>query len=354
MVSGTEFGYGESMVEAHYREWECNLLITLGDVTPLGIIPDLAATDKILWVAWAAVDWLGLPKNILHRIRPAHKLVPFSMYGENALRKAGLPNVEKAIWLGLNTDIWKPRPREDFPKVMRSLGYEYDTFNLLIVAANQERKRVRQQLEAIALFRRVHPEAQVRLYLHSFQKGDRDLNADLDELGLADINAFPDAYFMTQGGFREDEMAMIFSCADVVLNCAMEGFGYAQVQAQACGVPVICLSEGAGPELVQFGWETAPMGVDVVPHQMGQPLPNPIAIAKALEELWERRVKAGMPLRSEAAARWVQENLAWDRIAEEWYGVIDRCMEDRVRYSMDLPEPSPELLERAKRMVELP
>ena len=353
VLPGREWGYGEEMILDHYKEYNCNLLITLGDVTPLGIIPDLAAQDQVLWVAWAMVDWLGCPKNIFYRIKPAHKLVPASKYGENLLRKAGLTNVEKAIWLGLNTDLWKPYDRDRMPHLMQCLGFRYDTFNILIVAANQERKRVRHQMEAIRLFRKTRPDARVRLYLHSFLKGDRDLLADIDELEL-DICACSDQYAMLTGGFAEEKMVKMFSCADLVLNVCHEGFGFAQVQAQAVGCPVICLSEGAGPELVQFGIETPPATVaETGSHQMSQALPFPAAVAKAIEDLYDRRMTAGKPLRSEAAIKWVQENLAWDKIAEQWYGVIDRCMEDRMRYSMDLPEPSPGLLGRAKNMIEL-
>ena len=118
VVSGTEFSFGENLILDHYQTYGCNLLIQVGDAWPLGVLPDLAAQDKVLWIQWIPIDWLSMPKNILYRIKPAYKLVPFSKYGENALRRAGLPNVEKAIWLGLNLDIWKPMAREEMPDVM--------------------------------------------------------------------------------------------------------------------------------------------------------------------------------------------------------------------------------------------
>jgi len=353
VVSGTEWGFGENMVLDHYKNFDCNLYVQVGDTWPLGLVPDLAAQDKILWVQWIPVDWLGMPKNIINRIKPAHKLVSFSKYGENNLRKGGLPNVEEAIWLGLNTDLWKPMDRESLPHVMDRLGYQLDTFNILIVAANQNRKQVRPQLEAISIFRKSTPQANIRLYIHSFMVGERDLRADLNELGLDDINVFPEPYILTQGGFAEDVMVKVFNCADVVMNVCMEGFGYAQAQAQACGVPVICLSEGAGPELVTFGVETPPAATETSAHQMTQPIPNPLAIAVSLKELWQKRVENGAPLRSEGAVRWVQENLGWDCIAEKWFKVIDSCMEDRVKHCMDIPEPAEWLSEKSQKAVEL-
>ena len=353
VLPGRRFDYGEDKLLEHYEYWGCNLLITVGDTWPLGQLPDLASTDKVLWIAWAAVDWLGMPKNILNRIKPAYKLVPFSKYGEAALRKAGLPNVAPKIWPGLNTELWKPMPRESLGEVMYLLGYAADSFNILIGAANQERKQVRAQLEAIRLFRD-HTKADVRLYLHSHIHGERDLQADADELGLADTVIYPDSYHMEQGGFPEEVMVKVFNCADVVLNCAQEGFGYSQLQAQAVGVPVICLNEGAGPELTVFGVETYPLGVDTMPQQMSQARANPIGIAQALIEMWQRRRTLGQPLRSPGAVRFVQENFSWGHIARQWFTVIDQAMEDRVLYCMQVPEEHDDWIkDRATTVVEL-
>ena len=352
VLPGVEFTNSERSILDHYEHHRCNLLLMVGDVWPLGLVPDLAAQDRLLWCQWLPYDWLGAPQNVLIRLKPAHKIVPFSKYGENALRQAGLTNVEPAIWLGLNLDLWKPGVIN--PRFMELCGYSPDTFNILIIGANQERKEIRSALEAIAAFRRLSPQAQPRLYLHTNMVGERDFHADLNELGLVDIAVYPEDYLMSIGGCEEWELVEVFRCADVVVNCAMEGFGFANTQAQAVGVPVICLAEGAGPELVQFGVEIPAASVATARNQMAQPLPNVMAMARALCELWQKRVEAGAPLRSQAAVQWVQENLGWDRIAEQWFGVIDRCMEDRMRYCLQVPETAPWLAERAATLVELP
>jgi len=351
VLPGISWDYGENLILEHYQHERCNLLLQVGDAWPLGIVPDLASNDEILWVQWIPVDWLGMPKNIINRIRPAHKLVPFSKYGENSLRKHNFTNVEKAIWIGLNTDLWRPAPRDE--QVMELLGFGNDTFNLLIVAANQERKGIFQQLEAIRLLRQVDPDIPLRLYLHTQMRGDRDLYADVDELGIGDILVYPDPYLMKLGGIKEEEMVKIFNCADVLLNVCFEGFGISMTQAQACGVPVIYLLEGPGDELVVSGIGTTPIANVTHPNMMTTPLPNPMAIAQSLAELWKRRVLEGVPMRSEGATQFVQDNLSWGKIAEQWFEVIDKVMWERERYCMDIPSPSEELLTKAGRMREL-
>lgn len=351
VLPGLTWDYGENYLQQHYEREGCNMLLQVGDAWPLGKLPDLAIADKILWVQWLAVDWLGMPKNIINRIRPAHKLVPFSRYGEKALRKANFPNVEPAIWLGLNTDLWKPQERDK--RMMYLLGYEPDTFNLLIVGANQERKAIFEQLEAIRLLRQTNPEIPLRLYLHTQMKRDRDLYADIDELGIGDVITYPDPYIMDTGGVGEKEMVMMFNCADVLLNCAFEGFGLPMVQAQACGVPVIYLLEGTGQELVQSGVGVPPIANITFANLMTKPIPNPMAIAHALAELWKRRLENGAPLRSQKAVNFVQENLSWKKIAEQWFIVIDKVMWEREYHCYDIPPRNQELTARSGNLVEL-
>ena len=353
VLPGTSWDFGEDTIFEHYQNEKCNILLQVGDAWPLGIIPDLAAKDGLDWVQWLPVDWLGMPKNITNRIYYAHKLVSFSKYGENALRKADFKNVEPAIWLGLNTDLWKPEPRENLTTMMDALGFGYDTFNLLIVAANQERKNIYEQLESIRLLKKVSPEIPIRVYLHTQMRRERDLYADIDELGLGEIVVYPEPYVMKIGGVSEKEMVAMFNCADVVLNACMEGFGLSIIQAQACGVPVIYLLEGPGPELVIHGVGVPAISNTTYPNEMTRPMPNPMAITDSLAELWSRQVQKGAPLRSERSIQFIQDNFGWGKIAEQWYGVIDRVMEDRERYCMDIPKPSEELLERAGRLKEL-
>jgi len=353
VLPGIGFDYGEGIILEHYQREECNILLQVGDAWPLGVVQNLAAKNQIDWVQWLPVDWLGMPKNITNRIWSAHKLVSFSKYGESALRKANFTNVEPAIWIGLDTELWKPQPREELSSMMHVLGYERDTFNLLIVAANQERKAIYEQLEAIKLLRQLEPSIPMRLYIHTQMRRERDLSADIDQMGIGDIIVYPDEYVMNLGGITEEEMVMMFNCADVLLNACFEGFGICMTQAQACGVPVIYLLEGTGPELVINGVGIPPISNITYPNQLTRPLPNPMAITQALMEIWKRQVEIGKPLRSERAPEFIQENFGWKKIAEQWFGVIERVMWDRERYCYSIPEPSEELKERAKDLITL-
>ncbi len=256
ILGGTTHDFGENLIYEHYARNGCNLLLMVGDWFMLREVPKLASQDKVNWLQWGPWDWLNAPPYLLEIIRYASKIVPFCVDAEQRFRAQKLPNVAPAIPLGLDMKLWQPMDRKALPKVMSKLGFREDSYNVVMVAANQHRKYLREQLEALALFAKSRPEVDVRLYLHSWvQGGERDLAYDLQETGLIDHTTTPEPYQMSQGGLAEEQMVKIFNCADLVLNVTMEGFGFSHIQAQACGVPVIGMSEGAGHARILFGVE---------------------------------------------------------------------------------------------------
>lgn len=351
VVPGVSWDYGENVLEQHYNANRCNVLLHVGDAWPLGLLPDLASAGRVFWVSWLAVDWLGMPKNILYRIREAHKLVPFTRYGYDALLRGGLDNVEPPILLGIDPNIWRPIPHATLGTAMAQVNFSYSVkaLNILIVGANQERKQLRAQLEAVSLFARTNKEAEVHLYLHSAAKGDRDLLADLDELDLVQQTRMPDPYLIINGGASEEDMAQLFNCADVVSNVCQEGFGMSVLQAQACGVDVITMTESGSYELLKAGWEVAPAtGVITTPHQMAQALAYPPSIAGCLQAAWEMKQQAGRVLRHPEVAALVRSQNSWAKVAEQWIDTLDRIMMHQEHYCVSIPEPSPRLASVAK------
>ena len=150
------------------------------------------------------------------------------------------------------------------------------------------------------------------------------------------------------GGLTEIQLGAVRNCADVVLNACLEGFGLVQIQAQACGVPVVYLEEGPGTELVVYGAGIPAMGVDYTMSLL-KPIPNPVGVASALTELYKFRGQ-----RSEQAVRHIRENYSWDVIAEKWFALLEKdLLPEMDRLSLYVPTPSPLLQGRARREVEI-
>ena len=350
ILPGVSATFGEDVIYDHYVHQKCNILLQVGDWAPLRTVSQLAAENKILWVQYAPFDCLNFPQWAFDLMRYAHKIVPFTKQAEKAFKDNKLTNVSEAIWIGLDSELWKPLDRREYPNTMRSLGFSESSYNLLIVAANQNRKYLRETLEGIQHFIQAYPQANTKVYFHTHVIGERRLDQDVQELGLQDRVSFPDPYDMVLGGIQESQLVVVFNCADLVLDVTMEGFGMSQTQAQACGVPVVCMSEGGGPELVRWGVEVPSYSIDRS-QPLLKPVPHPAQIATGIETMY-LAYREGKR-RSETVSQWARENFSWDVITEQWIKLIDQVMEERERSCLYIPKPSEMLVQRSRELVEL-
>ncbi len=353
-LPGLKHDFGEEMIESHVQNHDVTFVLQVGDWFPLKVLPQLAAQDRVLWVQWAPMDWMAVPKDYIQGIlKPAWRVVPWNRYAQKMFQAAELPNVTEPIPLGLETSLWRHIDRSQLPESMKSLGFSEQTFNILIVGANQRRKYWQEQLEGISVFRKANPQVQVRLYFHTTTEtgGESDLKNACQLYGLGDIVLYPDQYVMANGGLTEEQMVRIFNCGDVVLNASHEGFGFSMAQAQAVGVPVIALDDQASTEIVSYGAHVPSMGFDHG-QQWLKPIPSPIGIAQALEHFWSKK---NLPWgeNNERAIRHIQENFSWDLVASKWFALIEELMAERESHSMYIPSPSKMLRRRANDVREV-
>lgn len=349
VLPGVDFNFGEDLVLEHYQRNNCNLFIQVGDFFVLKRIPEFASRDQILWVQWAPFDFLNFPPFMKELIRYAVKVVPFTEYAERRFRAEGLENIHRTIYPGLDLNVWHPYDRDVLPSVMSSLGFTKDTWNIVICQANQRRKYLRETFEGIRLFMESYPESHPRVYLHTQLRrgGEQELDVMLAESQIESITTCVDQYVASVGGITEAQMAKIFAVADCVMDCCLEGYGYSHVQSQAVGVPCVTLVEGPGMELVKYG-VSVPVHHSDFAELLIKPVPHPLSIAQALETLYKDGRGHGA-----AGVRWVQENLSWDHIADQWCDLIDEVMLMREQYSMYIPEPGAALRRQAKKVIEL-
>lgn len=349
---GTDPNFGENLIEQHYKRAKATFLLQGGDWLPLQHLPTLAREDRLLWVQWAPYDfWNLMDETVTGILGAAWRVVPWCEYGEKKFKEHGLKNVTAPIPLGVDTEIWRPLERDEYRPTMQVMGFTDETFNVLLLGANQNRKYLREQLEGVALFREGYPEANVRLYFHGVLEGDRDLGLDLKQLGLAEIQKRPDPYEMIMGGLPETALNRAFNAADVVLNCAYEGFGLSLIQAQAVGTPAVGLAEGPGAELIVAG-ALVPVGstdnASFSKSALQKPVPEPHMVAAAMEQVYKTADYRTPSLR---AVEHVRRRYSWDVIAEQWIALIEQLNEERDRLSLTLPEPSEALKARAEQML---
>jgi glycosyltransferase involved in cell wall biosynthesis len=149
----------------------------------------------------------------------------------------------------------------------------------------------------------------------------------------------------------EDDNSYVASIA--MHNCGLEGFGYASLQAQACGVPVIGLNAGPTPEIVKYGALVKPAAIIRTPSLQTNAFPSPLDIADALQMIYDNPGGKFTKQRNETI-EWVKQTFSWEVIMKKWFEHLDRIEEEldrtcvlRSRYP---PKPSNRSLELAQQV----
>lgn len=309
--------YGEDIVPAHLANLERltgkpGILLFAGDVIALDHIIRLNRERQITSVAWGAVDWeWPSPQHARDKWSSFYRAWPMSHHGCSVLGRDRLSNLLEHVWLGVNTDLWKPIDRSQLADTMREMGYREDGFNVFSCFANQfQRKGEAPMLLAIREFHRRHPEAKIHFYGMTQVRRDWDFAATTDYLGIRDLVSWSDDYRHHMGWYPEEDIARMMNCSDLVLSLGYEGFGLQTVEAQSLGKMVIGLNAAATPELLQSGFLVEPADeAQLAPALIARRLPTTQKVLEALEHAYE--VHRSGQWRGDAARRWVVENATW-------------------------------------------
>lgn len=275
-------------------------VITLYDVWVL--------TGRKLWdkhpvASWVPVDHYPVPPKVAEWCK-GNKTIAMSRFGHDALRDAGVESTY--IPHGIET-VYRPTPSD----IRARLRVPDDGFLVMMNAANignvPPRKAWDQNLQALADLMRAHPD--VYVYLHTDVRRPGGVPIDgiatlwgmpMERLRVADQQAY------RWGVISPEELARLYSAADVLLACSMgEGFGIPVVESMACGTPAIVTDFSAQPELVgDTGWKCRyQLHYDQAQHAaLAMPLVG--SIREALEHAYlERGTEEASARRTAARAK---------------------------------------------------
>jgi len=293
--------YSTDVMPLNFAHWSAenpslpNFLITLYDVWVLHANP---ALDAIPIASWTPIDHQPAPENVLKWLRkPNVTPIAMSNFGKAMIENAGIES--EYIPHAIDTKLFKPTL--NLPEGIS--GSEFvggnDKFVVGMNFANKaggfiHRKAVAENFLAFAVFAAKHDD--VILYLHTEPYGKQSgfvLPNILQACGVPAEKVMmvdPIAY---QYGISQESLAAIYSAWDVGLFTNYgEGFGVPQIEAQACGVPIITSNFAASAELASsdsFLVNGQPFW-DAGQHTWFN-VPNVQAIADALEQAYQRGKK---------------------------------------------------------------
>lgn len=203
-------------------------------------VKEVCDKDNILFtippiVGWVAVDSKNQKAESLNRL--AHVVV-WTKFAGKELVKGGYGGGYSVIPLGVDTDIFYPRDKQESRREIFGDLVPLDAYIVGVVGRNQPRKRLDLTLEYFAEWVNLYSVSNAYLYLHVAPTGERS----------CDIRSLIDYYKLNgrviinepQVGLGNDESLMptIYSCLDLhITQSQAEGWHLPTLEAMACGVP---------------------------------------------------------------------------------------------------------------------
>lgn len=199
----------------------------------------------------------------------------------------------------VDTSVYKPPA--DRAAARAEVGAP-DGFTIGIMAANSDgiRKGFQRQFAVFERFARRHKDAHLAVFSVADSPRGLPLAQMAADMGISDRTMFMPSYEQVCGMAPEEMMAAWYGSLDILSNCGYaEGFGVGQLEAMACGVPVVATDCSAMTELAgPAGWLVKGQRFWNVTHRAWWTEPDEDAIVRAWEKAYtegpsqERRDRA--------------------------------------------------------------
>jgi len=303
--------YGSDTLVYHAQDFKADIVFTLQDVWILHP-NDLQKVNR--WIPIVPIDHDPVPKQILDRLKMAYRIVTYSKFGYDELKKNGLHSTY--IPHTVDTSVYKP---QDKAMRKKEAGLPPDCFLCGMVSANKDnppRKSFQQVMDAFKLFLEKVPKA--LLYVHTFPEmpGGFPIKDYAKFIGIEDKMIFPNNYLMNYK-YGKEQMSNVYNTFDLLLcPSTNEGFGVPIIEAQSCGIPTIVNDFTSMPELVQnhITGEICDIA-DKVYDQLGSYVAKPSI--KSLYDCMMRIYTSDRERMGVAARKFIVENYDTEKIFKE-------------------------------------
>lgn len=175
-------------------------------------------------------------EEVLVAQEKCHLALTMSVWGRDlyALQGVGHNHIDY-LYHGVDRAIFKPMDKQACRK---EFGFPQDVPIIGSVAMNFDfRKMIPVTMMAFKELLKTVPNAKLVLWTEPVAFWDL-------EQWVVNLNIRDSVYFSSYDktwGASEDQMAKLYNCFDVYINTATsEGFGLPLLEAQACGVPIVC------------------------------------------------------------------------------------------------------------------
>jgi glycosyltransferase involved in cell wall biosynthesis len=174
------------------------------------------------------------------------KVFVISQFGTDEAKKVGID--AEHIQLGIDTNSWRIPEAEERKRIRGVMGFDDDTFAVLTVADNQERKNLSHALDVFAKFAENKPNAKYVFVTRENNPVGWRLRDYATELGISNK-----VIIFERGMMFSELWAIYASCDMFFLSSKAEGLGMPLLEAMSVGLPILATDCTAIHEVLDNG-----------------------------------------------------------------------------------------------------
>ena len=238
--------------EWYYRWFEPDLAVGIGfwGHTPhLVLHPQRYGVTPVPWLV--ADGYIAAHHEVLNRLELI--LTTSNWVKETYVRDGIREDILEVLPVGCDTESFVPRDRKD-PKVSairEALGVAEDQIMILTVGGDATSKGAQEVMQALAV---IDAEAPDWKYVCKVWPQPRTLHQNLTDLQLAtQLGIEKNVTYSTNVVSRNFMPYLLAACDIYAAPSRLEGFGMIQVEANACGKPVIAVKAMAFLDTMEHG-----------------------------------------------------------------------------------------------------
>lgn len=336
-------GKGVKHEEREFNEvlddFKPNIILSIGDIWNFSKTADVIRVQKeknknLKWVLWLTVDggnWHSSWKSILNF---ADEIFVFSDFGRDEVKN--LVGFEpKVVYPGVNSDIFK-KIDVDFKAKNVNLPFNLkDTFIVLNVNQNTDRKNIPLTIEAFRDFAKDKDDVFLLLVTNPEDPYGFDLWDLIEKFNIKKKVAITKETGPVKG-MPDEKLNLIYNIASVLVNTSIgEGFSLPTLEGMSIGLPVIATDYASIPELIEKG---AGAKINVAAYIYGyngirRAIASKADLISKLEYLY-KDYKADKSIKKDFFERSTKfaKSLTWDKTAEAFFDsfeILDRVKEEK-------------------------